>query len=232
MQNKIPVLCTRPLSDELIESVAQLGIEIDVLPFIEVEAIESVEIQQEIEAAMQAEATVVFTSMNAVEAVVENCPDEQPAWKIYCIGNTTARLIHEYFPLSVIIGTADNATALASMIIEEGETEELIFFCGNRRREELPTLLRKENIEVDEIVVYQTLELPQKITKDYFGILFFSPSAVDSFFKNNKLTTQTVLFAIGNTTEAAIRKYTSNKIVIADQPGKEELVEKMVEYFT
>ncbi len=232
MPGNLHILCTRPLDEQMVEAALGKGIEIDMLPFIEIEPIESVEVQQEIEITLGSVAPVVFTSMNAVEAVAENMIDEQPTWNIYCIGNSTSRAIKKYFPLSVIVGTANNATELAELIVEQSGADEVHFFCGDQRRDELPELLRQNDIEVDEIIVYQTMFLPHKIKKDYLGILFFSPSAVESFFVNNKLNEHTILFAIGNTTASTIRKYTGNKILIADEPGKENLVEKMIEYFT
>ncbi len=232
MQNNLQILCTRPLDEQLIQEANDKGIDIDILAFIETEPIESVEVQQEIEAVLNAAATVVFTSMNAVEAVEEHVIDEQPEWIIYCIGNTTKELVQKYFPLSKIAGTADSAAELAELIIEASTAEEVVFFCGDLRRDELPTKLKQHDIEVNEIVVYQTMLVPHKVNKEYLGILFFSPSAVESFFINNKLNAITILFAIGVTTASTIRKYTSNKILIADQPGKENLVEKMIEYFT
>jgi uroporphyrinogen-III synthase len=232
MKNNVQILCTRPLDELLIKEAENKGVDVDVSPFIETEPIESVEVQQEIEAVFNASATVVFTSMNAVEAVAENRIDEQPEWVIYCIGNKTRQFVQQYFPLSGIAGTADNAADLASLIVEESKAGEVTFFCGDQRRDELPGILRQHDIEVNEIVVYQTIPLPHKVKKDYLGILFFSPSAVDSFFIANKVNGATVLFAIGNTTASAIKKYTANKIIIADQPGKEGLFDKMMEYFT
>ena len=93
-------------------------------------------------------------------------------------------------------------------------------------------MLRQRGIDVNEIIVYQTINLPHKIEQEYHGILFFSPSAVQSFFQKNKLSDTTILFAIGNTTANEIKKFTNNKIIISDSPGKENLVGKMVEYFS
>lgn len=232
MENSIQILCTRHINETLMNTAFSKNIHIDVFPFIATEPIENVEVQQEIENALILTTDVVFTSMNAVEAVAEFLFDEQPNWRIYCIGNTTRQLAIKYFGEQCIAGFAQDALALAEIIIAEGETEELIFFCGNKRRDELPEMLRKENISVEEIVVYETLAIPHKITKDYHGILFFSPSAAESFFSVNKASNSTVFFAIGNTTGATIKKYTSNKVIIANEPGKESLVEKMIEYFT
>ncbi|MEO6731654.1 MAG: uroporphyrinogen-III synthase [Ferruginibacter sp.] len=232
MQNSIQILCTRPLNESLIDEAKQVGITIDELSFIETEPIQSIEIQQEIEQAFLLTTTVVFTSMNAVEAVAFYQEENQPAWKIYCIGNTTNKLVSNYFGEDKITGTANDATELAMLIAEDENTKEVIFFCGDLRRDELPAILRNSGIDVNEIVVYQTTTVPHKISKNYHGILFFSPSAAVSFFQQNKLPATTILFAIGNTTANEIKKYTINKIIISDEPGKENLVKKMMEYFT
>lgn len=231
-KNSIQVLCTRPLTGWLVEEAAANNIKVDTISFIETESILSVEVQQEIELALLQSAVVVFTSMNAVEAVAAELDGQQPDWSIYCIGTATQRLIVTYFGEQCIAGAAQDASELAELIAEEGLSDEVIFFCGDQRRDELPAILRKNDIEVNEIVVYQTIATPHKIEKDYFGILFFSPSAVKSFFSINKITESTILFAIGNTTAKEIKKYSGNKIITGDEPGKENLVQKMIEYFS
>ena len=231
-QNNIRILCTRPLDEVLVEEAKAAGIVIDESPFITTEPIQTIEVQQEIEQALLLSATVVFTSMNAVEAVATWQNEEQPDWNIYCIGTTTNKLVAEYFGEHSIAGTANSAAELAELIVADRFIDKVIFFCGDQRRDELPEILQQNNIEVNEIVVYQTIALPHKITGTYHGILFFSPSAVESFFSNNKISAQTILFAIGNTTATTIKKFTNNKIIISDAPGKENLVQKMMEYFT
>lgn len=231
-QSSIEILCTRPLPEWLINEAAESGIAIEIESFIETEPIQSIEVQQEIENALLQSAVVVFTSMNAVEAVATYSDEQQPDWDIYCIGTATKRLVAEHFGEHAIAGTASDASELAELIIEEGMSDEVIFFCGGQRRDELPSILNDAGIEVDEIAVYQTIEVPHIIKKDYHGILFFSPSAVRSFFKVNKANGKTILFAIGNTTAAEIKKFSNNKILVSDEPGKESLVQKAIEYFT
>ncbi|MDB5212068.1 MAG: uroporphyrinogen-III synthase [Sediminibacterium sp.] len=231
-EHKIHILCTRPVEKSQVEKAKQKGIVLDAFSFIETEAIENVEVQQEIEWASVEEATVVFTSMNAVEAVTGMLDDFVPAWRIYCIGHRTKQLVTTYFGEHAIAGTADNASELADEIIKNDEAEEVIFFCGNQRREDLPLKLRKHNISVNEIIVYETIAIEHVIDKGYDGILFFSPSAVESFFSKNKIPEQTVLFAIGNTTAKTIHRYSNNRIMISEQPGKDELIEQAMEYFS
>ncbi|MES2329474.1 MAG: uroporphyrinogen-III synthase [Bacteroidota bacterium] len=231
-EHKIHILCTRPVEKLQVEKAKQKGIVLDAFSFIETEAIENIEVQQEIEWASVEEATVVFTSMNAVEAVTGMLDDFVPAWRIYCMGHRTKQLVTAYFGEQAIAATADNASELADEIIESDEAEEIIFFCGNQRREELPLKLRKHNISVNEIIVYETIAIEHVIDKVYDGILFFSPSAVESFFSKNKVSEQTVLFAIGNTTAKTIHRYSSNRIMISEQPGKDELIEQAIIYFS
>jgi uroporphyrinogen-III synthase len=230
-QTKAQILSTRPIEEQLIHKAIKQNISIDVLSFIETAPIDSIDIYEEIQTALLQSAIVVFTSMNAVEAVAAHLHDYKPDWTIYCIGNTTKKLVQEYFGDELIAGTAADANTLAQ-IIEDDITSEIIFFCGNKRRDELSSILNENNIDVNEIQVYQTNLIHHTIEKKYNGILFFSPSGVESFFLGNKLSEQTILFAIGNTTASALKKYSKNKIVIADEPGKNDLVEKAIQYFT
>ncbi len=228
----IHILSTRPVDESKIKDAGKKGIALDVLSFIETEAIQTIEVQQEIEWASVQEATVVFTSMNAVEAVTEMLDGHIPEWRIYCMGYKTKQLITDYFGEDTIAGTADNAAELADEIIENEDPEEVIFFCGNQRRDELPGKLQKQQINVNEIVVYETIAVEHTVEKMYDAILFFSPSAAESFFKKNKLNTKTIVFAIGNTTAQTVSRFCSNKVIISKLPGKDELVDQAVQYFT
>jgi uroporphyrinogen-III synthase len=230
-QNKISILSTRPLNNSSVADAEAAGITIDTISFIETEPVRSSEVQQRIKLALQKSATVIFTSMNAVEAVAAEQEKTQPSWTIYCIGNTTAQLVKKYFGELSIAGTANSASELAKLIADKNHIYEAIFFCGDQRRDDLPEILRTNHVEVNEIAVYHTVAKSHKIEKSYNGILFFSPSAVESFFRNNKISDTTILFAIGNTTASEIKKYTDNRIIIANAPGKENLVEEMIKYF-
>lgn len=59
----------------------------------------------------------------------------------------------------------------------------IVFFCGNKRLQTIPEKLANNGIAVEEVIVYETIETAANIKKQYDGILFYSPSAVQSFFK-------------------------------------------------
>ena len=140
-------------------------------------------------------------------------------------------MVKEKFGANSLSGTADSASALAYTIIKENTSQSLVFFCGDQRRDELPTKLSQQGIGVKEIVVYKTITTSHTINKKYDGILFYSPSAVDSFFSANKVSHDCVFFSIGKTTEEAIKKFTDNKIIVANEPSKALLVEQAIQYF-
>lgn len=231
LQNKVSILSTRPLEPLQIITAKKKGIDIDTLSFIDTHPIKNKELSKEIKELLSRPSTVVFTSMNAVEAVAAHLQKEKPEWIVYCIGITTNKLVKKYFGEKAIIGTAINAAELAGLIVEERRASKICFFCGDQRRDELPDLLRKNGIRVNELVVYQTIAVSRKVENHYDGILFFSPSAVQSFFQSNTIPPNTLLFAIGSTTANEIKKFSNNPIVISDVPGKENLVKKVIDYY-
>ena len=135
----------------------------------------------------------------------------------------------KHFPQAIIAGSAKNATALAEEITISGDPK-IIFFCGNKRLEDLPRLLNSRNIEVEEVIVYKTELVPQKIIDDYEGIAFFSPSAVESFFSENTLSKNIICFSVGKTTTEAIRKYTGNHVHTTEKPTEENVIEMAIRY--
>jgi uroporphyrinogen-III synthase len=231
-QNNPTILITAETDDSLLQQIIPRDFVVDVIPFIQTEIIRTKQLQAQIEDVLQMETTVVFTSIHAVEAVSNYLNGNRPNWSIYSTGNTTRKSIEKIFGHKSITATADDASALAEKIIANKEAiNDVYFFCGDKKRNELPDLLREHSIILNEIEVYTTTILSQKINKDYDAVLFFSPSAVEGFFQNNTITPKTILFAIGNTTANEIKKFSNNEVLISDKPGKKELIEKMISFF-
>lgn len=227
---EVHLLSTRPLDAPLIQQAAAANITIDMVSFIQTTPLRAAALQKEINQLSRQPLTVVFTSMNAAEAVAGCLEGSHPQWKVFSLGTATAKVVHRSFGIKAFGETAGDASALADEIIKQ-RVRDVIFFCGDHRRDELPHKLASHNIGVKEIVVYATSHTPKKIAKAYDGILFFSPSAVESFFTVNNVPPDTILFAIGATTAAAISQQSSNTIVSSDLPGKINLVEKAVAFF-
>ena len=232
-QNRITILSTKSIDNALIQDASSKNIGIDVISFIKTERVLTSGVLNEVQKASGESAVVVFTSSNAAEAIaagLDLLKTNPFRWKIYCIGQGTKHSVVKYFGEDLIAGVADNAKELAGAILD-ANVRDIIFFCGDQRRDELPGLLKKNSVDVKEIVVYQTIATPEKVDKNYEGILFFSPSAVKSFFENNIPGDQTVLFAIGNTTADEIKNFSKNKVMVGDSPDAKILLQKAIEFF-
>lgn len=229
---KLKIISTKNLGKEIIEKALANDIAIDELPFITTAPINTEELKKTLKGFLQQNITAIFTSKNAAHAFDQIVNAEVP-WNIYCIGQSTKKAVSKIFGEDNISGTADSASALSDVILQDKEIKKVIFFCGKQRREELPQNLKAEGIEVEEIVVYETLETPQKLSrKMYDGILFFSPSAVASFFSLNKINEQTQIFAIGKTTADAIHQHIKREITIAEIPSEENILELVISHFS
>lgn len=231
LKNKIQILSTRPVGEKLIKEAANNDIIIDEISFIKTEEIVDAAIENKIRKLSCENITVVFTSMNAVNAVAKVIKN-QPGWKIFCIGNTTKELVKEFFGEDNIKGFADNGELLSKKIIEDSSIKNITFFCGDKRRDDLPGNLIKNGIGVDEVIVYKTIETPTALAKQYDGILFFSPSAVQSFFSKNSISEKTNVFAIGSTTAAAVKHFTEHSVIIAETYRKGNLVKLVINHFS
>lgn len=226
MENKLHILCTAPIDSSLIQQAAANEVVIDVVSFIAIQPGHSDTLSEKIASLYKERLHVIFTSMNAVAAL----PVANIDWKIYCIGHATQKAIENKFGSNVIAGTANNAGELADLIIKEASIKEVVFFCGDIRRDELPEKLTASGIKVEEIIVYKTIAIPEKINKHYDSILFFSPSAVESFFSTNAIDNTTTLFAIGKTTASEIQKFSKNKIITSGQPDKKAMLQQVLAY--
>jgi uroporphyrinogen-III synthase len=222
------ILSTAHVDDAFITEAREKGVQVDVIPFIITEEIQTEALHRLINDLASQHKKIVFTSQHAVKAVINKLA-HQPSWNIYCLENKTRSLVSGFFGPGAIIETAADATELAGKIKADNE-EEVVFFCGDQRRDELPEFLHKKNIPVREIKVYKTIGTPVEVKVQYDAILFFSPSAVNAFFERNQVQPSTILFAIGNTTYKTLSNKTTSKIVIADRPDKQYLLNQAVEY--
>nr|WP_236669130.1 uroporphyrinogen-III synthase [Aquimarina mytili] len=166
----------------------------------------------------------IFTSKNAVKSVLKSGTNIS---NCFCVGENTKKLLEENG--KKVIETAQNASDLAKIIIKKYQNESFLFFCGNLRRNELPDLLKQNDVEIKEQVVYKTHLNSRKFDRSFDGVLFFSPSGVQSYVLENTLD-KSVVFCIGNTTASEVRKYT-NTIIIANKPTVENVIVQAAKYF-
>lgn len=175
---------------------------------------------------------LIFTSQNAVLSLVENLEksdtlDLLRKKNVFCVGLKTKALLEENgFNVIAYTGYAADLAEIISLIYSK---EKFTFFSGNLRRDTLPEALSEAEVVWNEIQVYETVLTPQKISGTFDGILFFSPSGIESYLKNNKITKETC-FCIGTTTAEALENITNN-VIIANQPTVENVIIQCINFY-
>jgi uroporphyrinogen-III synthase len=135
---------------------------------------------------------LVITSSHAVKAISQVKDGIHfEGWTgktIFVVGKSTAEILLstlEMPQMNIIVG-GSGASELANIIVENMKkdgTSELLFLCGDRRREELPQTLHKQGIIFKELVVYETHNILENNGATLFPprwLVFFSPSSIES----------------------------------------------------
>ncbi len=225
MATPIRILSTKVLLDHQKQALMDSGLEILESNFIEVET-KSFELNG-------IKNNLIFTSQNAVRSFLthpqfeENKSDLQSK-KAFCVGvKSKTNLTDAGFE---VVAYADYASDLAEIISLIYANGSYTFFSGNLRRETLPLALKNAGIEFNEIEVYETQLKPHKIKETVDAILFFSPSGVASYLKDNTIKKE-LCFCIGETTAEALKNRNINNIIIADYPAVEHVITEVKEYY-
>lgn len=173
--------------------------------------------------------SLLFTSQNAVKSFLENEKSlDLKEKKIFCVGLKTKALLEKKG--YQVVASKEYASELAEIIVNDFQQETITFFSGNLRRETLPEAFKKANISFEEIEVYETILTPQKINSEVNGILFFSPSAIESYLKENKIKDEKC-FCIGTTTAETLKEITKN-IIIANQQTVENVIIQAINFYS
>lgn len=171
---------------------------------------------------------LLFTSQNGVKSVLENEEVHQlKQIQAICVGSKTRKLLEDK-GFKVLV-SREYADELAPIIQTEYSKEHIAFFAGNIRRDVLPNAMQTANIRFDEYTVYTNRENSVKIEAATNALLFYSPSGIHSYLKQNTITNQ-MCFCIGTTTADALQGITKNSVV-ANQQTVENVIIQCINYY-
>ncbi|WP_297692543.1 uroporphyrinogen-III synthase, partial [uncultured Eudoraea sp.] len=143
---------------------------------------------------------------------------------VLCVGEKTAQKLMDLG--QNVVKTAKNASELSKFMLKNYKNEVFYYFCGSLRRDELTDNIKSSKNTIFEVKTYKTELNMKKFDQIFDGIMFFSPSGVTSFTKENKLLNSYV-FCIGDTT-ASRAKAESDKVYISNTTSVESVIEKTV----
>lgn len=225
MSQKINILSTKTLTSAQKQSLVKANLNVFEADFIQTE---NTKFQLE-----NVGDNLIFTSQNAVLSVLNNPEINKLKQKnVFCVGLKTKELLNENgFKVEAHSGYAEDLAEIISLVYAD---ESFTFLSGNIRKDTLPEILTENNVNFNEITVYETNLLTHKIKDTVEAILFFSPSAVKSYLRNNKITNEKY-FCIGLTTaqylESILPETKIKNIKIANQSTIESVIEQVINYY-
>lgn len=216
------VLFTKEISDEFLRQNLHREIEFEAISFLRIIP----ENEEKINSQLDETENYLITSQNSVE-VIKNL---NLRGNFYVVGQKTAeKLMENNFNVKI---AQNYASDLAEYILENESPKKWIFFCGNTRRDKLPEKLIPKKHIIKEINCYDSIPVLHNIKeKDYDGFVFLSPLGVKSYFQNNHIKPEKIIFTIGKTTSEEVKNYTKNKIITAEIPTLESVLESVNKYF-
>lgn len=136
---------------------------------------------------------------------------------------------------------AGNGSVLADIILEELAQEErnqrIVFFTGKIRKDIIPVKLKKEGVNIEEVVIYKT-ECKHGIVDDFLHrcqqpvdwIVFFSPQGTEAIVEHlqrqdKETLRNTKVASIGPTTEEYLVSKGIHTHVVAAKPTASSLLE-------
>jgi len=218
------ILSTKRLSKALKKEFSDAGIELVEKNFIQTKSV-SFETPQ-------LNNYLIFTSKQAVKSVLKSGLQTILLKPCLCVGSKTKSFLEK--KSFTVIESADYAEDLIQVIDLKYKENSFTFFCGNIRKNTIPYYFQQNKIAYNEIVVYETKLKPHQLKEPFDGILFFSPSGVNSFLENNTLENKTC-FCIGTTTAKALENNPEvsghKNIVIAAQPTVENVITEVIKFY-
>lgn len=170
----------------------------------------------------------IFSSQNGVKSVFLNKKEPFTIENCFCVGDKTKALLEKNSQR--VLKKASNSAELGQFIANNYKNEIFHYFCSAIRRDELPEIIKSSENEIFELKTYKIEPNLKKFEQKWDGILFFSPSGVQSFASENSLE-NTYSFCIGETTANEAKKFSKN-IIVANTTTIESVIAKAAKIVT
>ena len=193
MIKKILISQPKPSSEKspYFDIARNLGVEIVFRPFIKVEALTPVEFRQQ-KVSILEHTAVVFTSRNAIDHFFQLCKEMRISipedMKYFCITETVALYIQKYVQYrkrKVFFGATGKIDDIVPQMVKH-KNEKYFIPQSDMHTQDFAALLDSKKLIHHEAVMFRTVsnDFGADEAFDYDLLAFFSPSGIDSLFKN------------------------------------------------
>jgi uroporphyrinogen-III synthase len=209
-----------------VELAKKHKLKIDYRPFIHVEGLEALDFRQQRVDVLEHTA-VIFTSRNAVDHYFRLAKEMRitipETMKYFCMSEAIAYYLQKYIQFrkrKIFFGHSTFQELMEP--IRKHKTEKFLLPCSDILKPSIPETLEKEKIQYSKAVMYRTVcsDLSDLADVKYDMLVFFSPSDIESLFKNFPLFKQdkTRIAAFGQTTAKAVEDAKLKIDVMAPTP--------------
>jgi len=233
----VQILSTRALGNGVHDFINQQNWRVDIVSMIETHGIVTVDQIKAILADIQLGSPKILLTFSSDKGVkwlkwgLDKFGFSLPAGlRAVCVGEKTGKVAAEWLGIECV-WTEKDASALLNTVrdvVKEGTS--FLFLCSNKHLDILPSGIKAAGFPFKEYIIYETQLTPHKLAKTYDAILFFSPSAVESYFLVNNWNQEMVAVSIGHTTSAALQHAGVQKLIIANHPSESSMMEALQFY--
>ena len=201
-------------------------LKIDYRPFIHVAEVESLEFRQQRVDILEHTA-VIFTSRNAVDHFFRIAKEMRlsipETMKYFCMSEAIAYYLQKYIQFrkrKIFFGHSTFNELMES--IKKHRGEKFLLPCSDILKPSIPESLDKEKINYSKAIMYRTVcsDLSDLADVKYDMLVFFSPSDIESLFKNfpDFKQEKTRIAVFGSTTAKAVEDAKLRIDVMAPNP--------------
>ncbi len=160
---------------------------------------------------------LIITSKNAIYSL-NSFNNDWIKIPCYAIAEKTADVIQKTGGILEYTGSSGHGNDFAKELKDKLKNKKALYIRAKKVVSNLTTILKESNIDVDELITYETVcndKLNVTIEKDS-TIIFTSPSCVKCFFKNYTWDKSFKAIVIGKTTSKYLPSYVNFEI----SPGR------------
>ncbi|HEY8404197.1 MAG TPA: uroporphyrinogen-III synthase [Flavobacteriales bacterium] len=221
-----------------VELAKKYKLKIDYRPFIHVEGLEALEFRQQRIDILEHTA-VIFTSRNAVDHFFRLAKEMRitvpETMKYFCMSEAIAYYLQKYIQFrkrKIFFGHRTFQELMEP--IKKHRNEKFLLPCSDILKQSIPEALEKEKINYTKAVMYRTVcsDLSDLADVFYDMLVFFSPSDIESLFKNfpDFKQNNTRIAAFGLTTAKAVEDAKLRVDVMAPTPKAPSMSMAIEEY--
>ena len=187
-------------------------LKIDFRSFIHVEGVNAIDFRKE-KIDITNYTAIILTSRSAVDHFFRMCQEMRytvpDGLKYFCISESTAFYLQNYITYrkrKIFVGQLRFEDLME--FIKKQKKEKFLLPCSNIHKQDISDILTKEGIDFTKAVMYKTVasDLSDLSEITYDMLVFFSPSGIESLFKNfpDFKQNDTRIAAFGSTTHKAV----------------------------